>query len=218
MILSLWNARRWVSAGLLSVTLFGAAPLAHAAIYTGNWDPLFNSDFSSDLGWRGSISVTVDDACLLPSSVQTVGSDCSAKVIGGVLNFYDINDKEVNFETRPFSGPFLPPIKKFSVDASGNLDEIDLWLPIAGFASLFGDQSWLTFLDFSLSGASLTLVGPLEGHCYHHCPEIGIVSSQSTPRVGFELVSQVPEPGSLALVGMSLLALVWSRSRTRSAA
>ena len=106
MILLLLTARRWVSVGLLSATLFGAAPLAQAAIYTGNWDPLFNADFSSDLGWRGSISVTVDDACLLPSSVQVVGSECSAVLNSGVLKFYDV-DTNVDFETRPFSGPFF---------------------------------------------------------------------------------------------------------------
>ena len=204
------NARRWAAVTMLSLVFASSA--ANAAVYTGNWDPVFNSAFSSDLGWRGSVTVTVDDSCLTPSSVQAVGAGCSAVVNGGVLKFYD-TDTNTDFETRPFSGPFLPPIKKFSVDSNGKLDEIDLWLPIPGIATLFGDETWLTLLDFSLSGASLTLAGPWGGHCYHHCPELELVTSQSTPSVAFQLVSQVPEPGSVALVGLAVLALGWSQVR-----
>lgn len=154
------KARQWSAAAMLLSLVIGT-DTASAAVYQGHWDPLFNLAFSPTVGWKGSTQVTLDDACLTPS---TIGPCPSATMDGATIIFYDITD-DSTLGSIAWPGPgagSLQPIDKVSVDLFGNLDGVELATPLLAFTSIFSPNDYDVELDFLLSGPTLKLTDSCE--------------------------------------------------------
>lgn len=218
---ALLGAALCVATGLASI-----AP-AQAAVYSGRWDPLFNTAFSGvvgqSVGWKGTTTVTVDDACLLtPGVTLSVPSGCLATLDATTLTFYNtISNATIGSVAWPGAG-LIPALAQVGIDAFSNLDGIDLSAPLTALTStIFGPNQYSVALDFSLPGASLMLTGAcprtygttsllsVSPAFVHQCS----YTSGTTPTP--MTWTRVPEPGALALIGIALAALGLCRQRIR---
>lgn len=210
----------------LAATLACAAAMANAAVVVVRWDPLFNLSFSTQLGWQGEAFINVAEDCLTPGGTFLVGSPActSAELDHGTLSFYgapgtpltlswDKDDPGFNAEIlivrtngTDVTGFVTAPTIEFDNQTLNGLSvDIDLLFVINPFNGYSGPLLALTVEQCNTWG-------------YHdHCSDRTFLSSMSTnpndptaPRVTF---SRVPEPDSLALFGLALVAGAWARRR-----
>jgi hypothetical protein len=202
---------RWFRHGVaasFAVALGVAAASSHAAAFRVKFDPLFNVNFSAavdqDVGWRGSASITVDNGCLVPNSIQNVGAGpcVSASLNGGTLTFYDTNPGNT-LGGILWAGLFPAPIQ-LSIDALGNVDGMDFAAPPLTSDNFNVLPAWPNSydvaLDFDLGGPSLTLSNSGLEVSYVS----GVGGEAYVPTV---IWTRVSEPASLALVGGALILL-----------
>jgi len=190
---------------------------AHAAVYTGNWDPAFGAAYSG-LGWKGEATFVIPDACLaLGPGVYGNGSSCSnfgMQLVNASVSFYDINDlSQTTQETVYFNTPAsVFSTLAMSVDANNQLAGVfglfdylvaaTVDLPFAGgIAAQYG-------LSFQDSIAVLQIKTP-SGTSYSQ----SIAPDGSKPLIIFTAVPE-PETYALLLAGLGMVVMLSRRRRS----
>ena len=87
------RARSFLSTSLFAAAaLFGGVAPAHAALYSGSWDPAYGPFFPG-LGWSASAVFDVPDSCLALGSGNNIpisGGCAGFSVVSGEVDLYNI--------------------------------------------------------------------------------------------------------------------------------
>ena len=195
--------------------VLGCAGSAQAAFYTGTWDPTFGGIFP-DLGWKGTATFFIPDACLSESGTISNSDACSGggmKLLSASVDFYNatLDPAGLNIlETLTFDPLALPVGFIYSMDVTdGQLTGVSsaFSAPVQAFSSIAGNGTYffdLTFLDSdsdpnSLGGAQLAYTkGAVSPYCAFNGSTSKCGFSQTTAAVAY--APAVPEPESYALM------------------
>jgi hypothetical protein len=200
--------RFWASAMACALSLVTGA--AQAAVYTGVWDPVYGAPFTN-LGWRGTATFAVPDGCE-PSGTADIsnGLDCggAASLTSAAVEFYDASSTgQATLDTLTFNpASMLIGTLRY---VSGNLDQLTTSTSSAVYASAnlsaFGVAPTVGFLlHFDLGGPRLAWLD-----CSNQQIECLRGTNSVTPQFSITRVPvSVPEPGSLWLAGLAVVAWV----------
>ena len=209
----------------LSIVLLGASATlggtAHAALYTGTWDPAYGGIFPS-LGWHASALFDVPTTCLalgngvnIPISGACAGFD----VVSAKVEFYDIAAPSTILGSYALTPDPYPNVNVTGISLTGGqLSGVDTQyfeyfvpaLSIAGGGTysfsliLFGgDKAQLVYADPITTSPSCSQF-PVQGA---HC---GVSANAATG-----VFAPVPEPETFALVfaGLGALGFVGRKRR-----
>jgi hypothetical protein len=178
------------AAVLAAAAALSIAVPAQAAIFQGDWDPAFGSDFP-DLGWRGEVDVFIPNACLgLDGWVSFLQCD-GMKILEAEVEFYNLNNPAITLETLFFD---VPSEIVFAV----NLDEGQLKGLLGGFP--YYRETTLDIAGAS-DNAKFHLLFVSDIPVLKFSSDEGSGRSDPLSTITFQLV---PEPGALALLGLGL--------------
>lgn len=214
----------------LSALLIGSVASAQAAVYTGSWDPAYGAPFTVsdgfgfDLGWRGAASFEVPGACTPGTTgVQVVGaSSCGASTLSAFVQFYDLVDPVVTLEQLDWGGTSSSNVGAlanllynngqligFSTSAFDYITDTNEYVEPGGSGPLAWSLgfSFNTGITTGANGPTLTWGDFCDGLCS---------TGTNDPRIPIDfVVTQIPEPGSLALVTAALAGVGWASRRRR---
>lgn len=221
--------------GLLGLSAFALAPLASAAIVTGNWDPALPQGSFPGLGWTATINLKISDDCRqgaqsLPFIVNLFGRsfgcnenpfDSSSRfsILSAEVGIYDLNTfviKDVlRFNPSSFSPLLLNLDPGVSISYLLSLTDSN---PVQGTIdatdnfefrlSLPGDAPALKYRAFGSSGSFITAPErPTEtGYAVNDDSAQAAVLATTRLEKGQAVFNAVPEPGSLLLALLALAA------------
>lgn len=205
---------RWLSIAALTLGAMAAVP-AQAAIYVGDWDPAFGSDFP-DLGWRGEATFLVPDACLATDGWVLNGNACSGfgmQLLSAEVEFYRLSDP---------SNPAFHETLQFDVASSAVLAmELDDGLLTGVLGSfLYSRPSTLPLAGGPYTDFVLFFEGDLARLFYVSTPPDGHPTagfSERHPPDGSPFITfrTVPEPGVIGMFAAALLGLALLRGARR---
>jgi len=211
----------WIRRLTLMLAVFSGS--ANAALYTGVWDPTYGNPFNN-LGWRGTAEYFVPDTCVPGGTIDISNSiDCSnaAIVTQAQVEFYDITaGGQPTISTLVFNPASLiiGTLRYVSGDLTQLTTSSSNYVAPVEDLSAFGVSSNTEFsLFFTLDGPRLAwqeCYGYEYRYSTHHYPpecSSGVNNAAEFPAT-FE-ITRVPEPGTLALACLALLALTPRRVR-----
>jgi PEP-CTERM motif len=229
--MALIGIRKSVTVSLLALLAsIGSAP-AHAAAYTGTWDPDFGGIFT-DLGWKGSASFILPDTCLgLSGSFANAAASCGGggmQVTQAKVTFYDrVSDPDGLAALQTLDFGTAPVVYGMSINSTGAGStqllgaNTGFFAPVKGQVAVAqaggldyyfhlivnGNQAALMYTrdEFAGPGCVLSIFGGADP------AECGF--SVSAPNITF--TTAVPEPQTYALMlgGLAVLAAAARRRR-----
>ncbi len=127
-------------AALTGLGAFALAPLASAAIVTGNWDPPMVSPPFDNLGWTATINFFVPDECLGSSGIVNVrlfnrSYGCSVPtpaitVLRAQIGIYDLNTEVLKYVITLNASSLRPNL--LDISSNGQVTYLYSLLPSAG--------------------------------------------------------------------------------------
>lgn len=204
MFRDVFHRARHIGAAAIVIALTVAATSAQAAAFRTRFDPEFNTDFSGlvgvNVGWKGSAEITVPNACLTISATVNFPACGGPSALDAFsLTFYNTNTNAILSGPLFGAGPPNPTAVRF--DGSGVVDAMDLnglFIPGA-----FSYNGFLFDADLSFSIAG----GPMLSVTGDTCSGDGCIETFEADIANFPptvVWERVPEPASLALVGVAL--------------
>lgn len=208
--------RRWAAAATCAVSALGAGG-AQAAVYVGNWDPLYGGGFLAntgvDLGWQFSATFVVDDLCVAPSVIRTPPNlACpSALLTNYTYLLYDGIPANIIQGGGGFNPFGFGTVTMLSFDVGSDIDDVEMAGPlsISGFPIAIGSSTYNVAVDFTTLGAADTLtLNFIAG-----TDPVVNYTSTIDPVITW---TRIPEPSVLGLLIMALAAMGLQR-RARQA-
>jgi hypothetical protein len=217
------SSLRWLRGALVAVAAACTWRTANAAAYTAIWDPEYGAGVPG-MGWAGRAEFDVPDTCIPGSGsgyqivLDTILSpSCGnqARVTSAEVDLYRLSDNSP-LSTLSFTSSWLflnVLALQFDDGALEQAVTTPSQLASAGFTDAGMGVSNRTYfqLVFTLEGPRL-----LEWYCRFYCSYQSINDNENF-RPDF-IISRVPEPATLALVGIALAAAASGGMRRRRTA
>ena len=152
--------RRWAGAVAMATLVGMGSGAANAAVYTTNWDPLFNPQFFTEigvnLGWSGSATIFVDNACVAASTTVSFPNGCGAASLTGYnYTLYDTIPSSILFSGGD-AGNLSPDPDQVRFDSLGVANGMTLGYPgfivPMGSPFMIGGYSFDAELSFVIDG------------------------------------------------------------------
>ncbi len=211
----------FVRSALAAAALASSAGGAQAAVWTGTWDPLFSPPFTN-LWWRGS--ATFDTGPCTADGLHVNAGLCAGMGVSNVVLEFANSFAGATLQTLDFQTAYgaMTPIQITGMQISGgNLvgvytDYYSFGIQGAITESQLAGPTQQPYFSIAFIGAQATLGYKREAAYSFSCiwntsPFIRRGDCGSQP--ADIIFSQVPEPGTYALMGLGLAALVGLRRK-----
>lgn len=229
---------RWLRGALVAVAAAGTWCTAQAAAYTAIWDPAYGAGVPG-MGWAGRADFYVPDSCIpAPGSGTQIVWDTffspscgnQAAVTNAEVDLYRLSDNAALNTLNFTSSALFLNVAALQFD-DGSLEQA-LSTPSNLVSAGFADagmgvgpgtyfQLWFTLdgprlLEWYCHGSSTTALASVVSSTSGHCGYRSINDNENF-RPDFR-ISRVPEPATLALVGIALAVGAGAGTRRRRAA
>ena len=220
-------------AALIGVAVFiasmlGVAQSARAAVYRGSWDPAYGAPFT-DLGWKGTATFFIPDACLSGAGTVLNTDPCSnggMKMLGATVSFYNATLDSPGLhilETLTFSPPPAVPLV-YSMQVTNHvLTAVGTGYsnPVQASNSLAGGGNYYFALQFFRRDTNNVALFHMPGYMDASCSfgpssdELCGYNAQGLANQPIMTLTQVPEPATVGLVlaGLGAIGLTMRRRR-----